>query len=101
MKQAILLVVSHVCVLAAGFALGVYALPILTAPTAPTLAETSLAASQSIYKGNFGENAHMRHNEKDCLIESQIEDAQPQLYGRLCRITVVGRLHPICEAFIQ
>ena len=51
MKQAILLVVSHVCVLAAGFALGVYALPILTAPTAPTLAETSLAASQSIYKG--------------------------------------------------
>lgn len=53
MKKAILLVVSHVCVLAAGFALGVYALPILTAPTAPTLAETSLAASQSIYKGEF------------------------------------------------
>ena len=56
MKQAILLVVSHVCVLAAGFALGVYALPILTAPTAPTLAETSLAASQSIYKGRTGHN---------------------------------------------
>jgi hypothetical protein len=54
MKKAILLVVSHVCVLAAGFALGVYALPILTAPTAPTLAETSLAASQSIYKGSSG-----------------------------------------------
>lgn len=53
MKKAILLVVSHGCVLAAGFALGVYALPILTAPTAPTLAETSLAASQSIYKGEF------------------------------------------------
>ena len=69
MKQAILLVVSHVCVLAAGFALGVYALPILTAPTAPTLAETSLAASQSIYKGEFRrENAHMRHNEKACSL---------------------------------
>ncbi len=48
MKKAILLVVSDVCVLAAGFALGVYALPILTAPTSPTLAETSGAASQSI-----------------------------------------------------
>ena len=83
MKQAILLVVSHVCVLAAGFALGVYALPILTAPTAPTLAETSLAASQSIYKGN----GVRTHNEITSLLHwmsSQIdEDAQPQLYGRL------------------
>ena len=74
MKQAILLVVSHVCVLAAGFALGVYALPILTAPTAPTLAETSLAASQSIYKGSLP-NAHMRHNEKiACFIDESFTD---------------------------
>ena len=53
MKKAILLVASHVCFLAAGFALGIYALPILTAPAAPTDAETSLASSQSIYKGQF------------------------------------------------
>lgn len=53
MKRAILLVASHVCVLAVGFVLGIYALPILTAPVAPTNAEASSAASQSIYKGQF------------------------------------------------
>lgn len=53
MKRAILLVASHVCVLAAGFALGIYALPILTAPVAPTNAEATSAASQSIYEGQF------------------------------------------------
>jgi len=53
MKRAILLVASHACVLAAGFALGVYALPILTAPAAPTNAEALSAASQGLYKGEF------------------------------------------------
>ncbi|MES2889451.1 MAG: DM13 domain-containing protein [Pseudomonadota bacterium] len=53
MKKAIFLIASHLCVLAAGFALGIYALPILTAPTAPTGAEASLAASQRLYQGQF------------------------------------------------
>lgn len=53
MKKIILLIASHVCFLAAGFALGIYALPILTAPTAPTDAEASIGASQSIYTGRF------------------------------------------------
>ena len=48
MKNAILLVVSHVCVLAAGLALGLYALPILTAPIAPSLAVPSSATRQTI-----------------------------------------------------
>lgn len=53
MKKILLLLVSHVCVLVAGFALGIYVLPILTAPTAPTDAQATSAASQAIHTGQF------------------------------------------------
>jgi hypothetical protein len=56
MKKALLLLASHACVLAAGFALGIYALPILTAPPAPTHAQASSAASQAAYTGQFRRN---------------------------------------------
>ena len=38
MKKTLLLLASHAGVLAIGFALGIYVLPILTAPVAPTQA---------------------------------------------------------------
>ncbi len=47
------LVASHAVASAQGFALGIYALPILTAPKAPTLAEAATAASQSAFTGKF------------------------------------------------
>ena len=53
MKRLIFLCASHVCVLASGFVLGIYALPILTAPASPTSEETALAASSSAYTGHF------------------------------------------------
>jgi hypothetical protein len=53
MKKALLLLASHACVLAAGFALGVYALPILIAPAAPTDAWVSSAAGEAAYSGRF------------------------------------------------
>lgn len=53
MKKALLLAASHACASAAGFALGIYALPILTAPQAPTQTEASLAAGQAAYTGRF------------------------------------------------
>ena len=53
MKRLIFLCASHVCVLAIGFVLGIYALPILTAPASPTSEETALAASSSAYTGHF------------------------------------------------
>ena len=53
MKKTLLLLASHTCVLATGFALGVYALPILIAPTAPTQAQAASAASHAAYSGQF------------------------------------------------
>lgn len=53
MKKLLLLVASHAAVLALGFALGIYVLPILTAPAAPTTAEATSAATQGTYTGRF------------------------------------------------
>ncbi len=51
--KAILLIASHVLVGLAGFAAGVYFLPILTAPPAPTDAEVAAVATQAEYSGTF------------------------------------------------
>lgn len=53
MKKRLFLVVSHAIALGFGFALGIYALPILTAPSAPTVADAALAANQAVYTGQF------------------------------------------------
>lgn len=53
MKRFLVLAVSHVLALGLGFALGIYALPILTAPAAPTPAETASAAGQAEFTGQF------------------------------------------------
>lgn len=53
MKNLPYLVTSHAVALGLGFALGVYVLPILTAPTAPTSAEAAAAASEALYTGQF------------------------------------------------
>ncbi|MDH5538880.1 MAG: DM13 domain-containing protein [Rhizobacter sp.] len=52
MKKLILMA-SHALFLAIGFALGIYALPILTAPPAPSTAEATSAASQAAFTGQF------------------------------------------------
>jgi hypothetical protein len=53
MKRILLLALSHLLVLAIGFALGVYALPILIAPKAPSMSEVASYASQAQYTGTF------------------------------------------------
>ena len=52
-RTATLLVASHICTVAAGFAAGIYALPILIAPEAPTVAELSAATAQVQFTGEF------------------------------------------------
>ena len=52
MKLA-LLIASHTVALAAGFAVGIYALPILTAPAGPSLSDVQSAASVAQYTGEF------------------------------------------------
>lgn len=51
--KKLLLVISHLLVAAAGFAAGIYLLPILTAPPAPTTADVKAAASGADFKGQF------------------------------------------------
>lgn len=53
MKKILFLIASHVFALAAGFALGIYALPIITAPEAPTNEQVSMSAAQAVYTGEF------------------------------------------------
>jgi hypothetical protein len=53
MKKALLLIVTHAVVGAAGFAAGIYALPILTAPEPPPVAEVARLADQARFTGEF------------------------------------------------
>ena len=53
MKKALLLLASHVVAIAVGVALGIYLLPILTAPAAPSSAEIAAQAGQAAFTGQF------------------------------------------------
>lgn len=53
MKKIFLIAVSHLFALGLGFALGIYALPILTAPDAPSTTEVTSQASQAVYSSQF------------------------------------------------
>jgi hypothetical protein len=54
--KRLLLLASHAVALAVGFVLGVYFLPILTAPAAPSVTEVSAAAGKAAFKGEFRRN---------------------------------------------
>ena len=51
--KKLLLLATHAAALALGFALGVYYLPILIAPPAPTAEEVRQAAGDATYTGRF------------------------------------------------
>ncbi len=53
MKKTLLLIASHGLALAVGFAAGIYLLPILTAPDAPSTAEIAAVSGQAMFKGQF------------------------------------------------
>lgn len=53
MKKSLLLLLTHAVALALGFGLGIYLLPILTAPPAPTAAAAKSAASDALFTGRF------------------------------------------------
>lgn len=53
MFRAIVFLVSHGIAMALGFALGVYLLPILIAPNAPSNAEVARVADNAIYSTQF------------------------------------------------
>lgn len=51
--RIVVLLITHGLALAAGFAGGIYALPILIAPPPPTEQEVAAAASKATYRGTF------------------------------------------------
>lgn len=53
MRKAALFAATHIAALLVGFAAGVYLLPILTAPEAPSAAEVEQAAAGAVYSGEF------------------------------------------------
>ena len=53
MKRVLVLLVTHVLALAAGFALGVYFLPILVAPSSPSATEVASRAAAAQYTAEF------------------------------------------------
>jgi hypothetical protein len=53
MKKWLLSGITHALALAAGFAAGIYALPILTAPAAPTMADVQAQIGAAQFKGQF------------------------------------------------
>lgn len=53
MKKLLLLGATHLLALAAGFALGIYLLPILAAPPAPTASEIAVASQGARFHGEF------------------------------------------------
>ncbi len=56
MKRIILFTASHLLVLALGFGLGIYLLPILTAPPTPDAAQVRAAAQGARFQGQFVRN---------------------------------------------
>ncbi|MEP4146476.1 MAG: DM13 domain-containing protein [Halioglobus sp.] len=53
MPKALVLLISHILFAASGFALGIYALPILMAPEAPSAATVTELQTLSTYRGQF------------------------------------------------
>lgn len=53
MPRTIVLIITHLAFAAGGFALGIYALPILMAPDAPSVAEVIGLQGESQYSGQF------------------------------------------------
>ena len=51
--RKLLLVASHLVAVAIGFALGIYTLPILIAPAAPSAADVAAHADKATFKGQF------------------------------------------------
>lgn len=53
MRRLLILIPTHFAMLAIGFAVGIYTLPILTAPRAPDAASLEKIATETLYAGRF------------------------------------------------
>ena len=56
MLRSLILLATHILALGVGFSIGVYTLPILTAPQSPDKAALQATASSALFKGRFERN---------------------------------------------
>jgi len=85
MKKLLLLTLTHLLVLGAGFAGGIYLLPILIAPPAPSGAELQTAASGAAFKGRF---------QRDLKDSDMLHWGEGEVSVGPRAITLQGRLAP-------
>lgn len=85
MNRLLLLVFTHAGVLVIGFALGVYALPILTAPSGPSQAEVESVASNASYSGEF---------RRDLADSDLLHWGEGKVYVQPDSIALMGRIAP-------
>ena len=85
LKTLVLLITTHGLVGALGFALGIYALPILTAPPAPEQAEIQAKSSQAMFTGVF---------RRDLADSDRLHWGEGELSVGPDFITLTGKLAP-------
>ncbi len=84
-RKTLLLIASHLAVAAAGFAGGIYALPILIAPAAPTMDEIKAATAQVQFTGQF---------KRDLKDSDSLHWGEGQVSIAPGAITLTGKLAP-------
>jgi len=85
MKKLLLLTLTHLLMLVAGFAGGIYLLPTLIAPPAPTDSELKAAASGATFKGRF---------QRDLKDSDMLHWGEGEVSVGPRAITLQGRLAP-------
>ena len=85
MPRWLILTGTHILVMSIGFAGGIYLLPILTAPPAPTEAALQNSASKAVYVGRFA---------RDLKGSDLLHWGDGEVRVALDRIVHLGRLSP-------
>ncbi|MBY6188335.1 DM13 domain-containing protein [Marinobacter hydrocarbonoclasticus] len=85
LRKPLLLLTSHTLVAAIGFAVGIYTLPILTAPDSPELAQVQTTAAQALYRGQFV---------RDLKDSDSLHWGEGEVTIGTDAITLVGKLAP-------
>jgi hypothetical protein len=85
MKRILLFTVSHLAVLALGFGLGIYFLPILTAPPPPSQVEVQAAAQGARFQGTF---------KRDLKGSDALHWGEGQVAISPTAVTLTGRVAP-------
>ena len=85
MKKLIILSISHTLVLAVGFAAGIYMLPILIAPDAPSIKQIESLMQKSEFKATF---------RKDLKGSDLLHWGEGQVFLSSDNIALIGKLAP-------